>query len=106
MGFRFGGQGAVGQSAQSSNGADEFPPLNNRGGSGDIGQDRGLLHGFGAPSNGIGFGAPAPPQPTRNGSNGLLNALSGSTRVSTNNRPASPSSISGDYAASPTRLIC
>jgi len=97
MGFRFGNSNTVGQSTQSNSGADEFPPLNNRSASGDIGQDRGLLHSFGAQSNGIGFGAPNPPQPSRNGSNGLLNALSGSNRPAGGNRVASPSSASGDY---------
>lgn len=98
MGFRFGGSNNAAQSAQTNTGTDDFPPLNNRGTSGDIGQDRGLSHGFGGQSNGIGFGAPAPPQPTRNGSNGLLNALSGSNRGTSVNRAASPSNASGDYA--------
>ena len=98
MGFRYGGSNVIGHSTQS-NGADDFPPLNNRSSSGDIGQDRGLLHNFGTQSNGIGFGAPNPPQPSSNSSNGLLSALSGSNRVATaGNRVASPSSASGDYA--------
>lgn len=90
-GFRFGGQNAVGQSSQS-NATDEFPPLN-RNANGDIGQDRLQNLGFGASSNGIGFGSVQPSQPTRN--NGLLNALSGSSRVSSGPRVASPASLSG-----------
>lgn len=97
MGFRFGSSSNVGHSTQSNSGADDFPPLNNRSASGDIGQDRSLLQAFGGQSNGLGFGAPAPPQPSRNGSNGLLNALSGSNRASGGNRVASPSNASGDY---------
>lgn len=97
MGFRFGNQNAVGQSSQPSS-ADEFPPLNNRSASGEIGQDRAgsLMHnniGFGQP-NGLGFGSSNPPQSNR--SNGLLNALSGSNRTPSGNRVASPTSISGD----------
>jgi len=97
-GFRFGGQNAVGQSSQPTP-TDDFPPLN-RNGNGDIGPDRvsGMIPnvGFGAPSNGIGFGAAnPPPQPAR--SNGLLNALSGSSRTIAGNRVASPASISGKH---------
>jgi CCR4-NOT transcription complex subunit 2 len=94
-GFRFGNQNAVGQSSQS-NSVDEFPPLN-RNANGDIGQDRtsSLMQsvGFGAQSNGLGFGSANPPQPNR--SNGLLNALSGTNRAPSGNRVASPS-ISGE----------
>ncbi|KAH6716918.1 hypothetical protein BKA61DRAFT_600735 [Leptodontidium sp. MPI-SDFR-AT-0119] len=93
-GFRFGSQNAVGQSSQS-NPVDDFPPLN-RNANGEIGQDRSSNVipnvGFGAQSNGLGFGSANPPQPSRN--NGLLNALSGSNRVTTGNRVASPGSIS------------
>lgn len=89
-GFRFGNQNAVGQTSQS-NAADEFPPLN-RNANGEIGQDRGssLIPnvGFGAPANGLGFGSANPPQPSRN--NGLLNALSGSSRAPPGNHIASP----------------
>ncbi len=96
-GFRFGSQNAVGQASQSST-VDDFPPLN-RNANGDIGQDRGsnLIHnvGFGGQSNGLGFGSANPPQPSRN--NGLLNALSGSSRVPSVNRVASPASMSGNY---------
>ena len=95
-GFRFGSQNAVGQSSQS-NSVDDFPPLN-RNANGDIGQDRSsnLIQnvGFGAQINGLGFGSANPPQPSR--SNGLLNALSGSNRVSSGNRVASPASLSGE----------
>jgi CCR4-NOT transcription complex subunit 2 len=95
-GFRFGTQNAVGQSSQS-NSVDEFPPLN-RNSNGEIGQDRGsnLIQnvGFGAQSNGLGFGSANPPQPNRN--NGLLNALSGSNRVPSANRVASPATMSGE----------
>lgn len=99
MGFRFGNTNTGSQSTQPNSGADEFPPLNNRSTSGEIGQDRSILHAFGAQSNGLGFGATNPPQPSRNGSNGLLNALSGSNRSVGVNRVASPSSASGDYAS-------
>jgi CCR4-NOT transcription complex subunit 2 len=95
-GFRFGTQNAVGQSSQS-NSVDEFPPLN-RNANGEIGQDRGsnLIQnvGFGAQSNGLGFGSANPPQPSRN--NGLLNALSGSNRVPSANRIASPANMSSE----------
>lgn len=101
MGFRFGNQSAVGQSSQPTS-SDEFPPLNNRSASGEIGQDRvaSLMHnnnnmGFGQ-QNGLSFGSANPPQPNR--SNGLLNALSGSGRTTSGNRVASPTSISGDLA--------
>src|SRR6187402_320956 len=94
-GFRFGTQNAVGQASQTST-VDDFPPLN-RNANGDIGQDRSsnLIHnvGFGAQTNGLGFGSANPPQPSRN--NGLLNALSGSSRVPSANRVASPASVSG-----------
>ena len=100
MGFRFGNQNAVGQSSQP-NSAEEFPPLNNRGASGEIGQDRAtsLMRnnnnvGFGLP-NGMSFGSANPPQTNR--SNGLLNALAGSGRTPSANRVASPTSISGDF---------
>ena len=100
MGFRF-GQNAVGQSAQPTSAAEEFPPLNNRSASGEIGQDRAalLMHnnnnvGFGQ-QNGLGFGSANPPQANR--SNGLLNALSGSGRTPSGNRVASPTSISGKW---------
>jgi CCR4-NOT transcription complex subunit 2 len=95
-GFRFGTQNAVGQSSQS-NSVDEFPPLN-RNANGEIGQDRGsnLIQnvGFGAQSNSLGFGSANPPQPSRN--NGLLNALSGTNRVPSANRIASPANLSGE----------
>ena len=94
-GFRFGAQNAVGQSSQP-NPVDEFPPLN-RNANGEIGQDRGsgLIQnvGFGAPSNGLGFGSANPPQPPRN--NGLLNALSGNSRVPSAIRVASPANMPG-----------
>jgi CCR4-NOT transcription complex subunit 2 len=94
-GFRFGAQNAVGQSSQP-NPVDEFPPLN-RNANGEIGQDRGsgLIQnvGFGAPSNGLGFGSANPPQPPRN--NGLLNALSGNSRVVSAIRVASPANMPG-----------
>jgi CCR4-NOT transcription complex subunit 2 len=94
-GFRFGAQNAVGQSSQP-NPVDEFPPLN-RNANGEIGQDRGsgLIQnvGFGAQSNGLGFGSANPPQPPRN--NGLLNALSGNSRVVSAIRVASPANMPG-----------
>ncbi|KAI9054611.1 hypothetical protein LZ554_001764 [Drepanopeziza brunnea f. sp. 'monogermtubi'] len=90
-GFRFGNQNAVGQASQS-NPVDEFPPLN-RNANGEIGQDRISNAGFGAQQNGLGFGSANPPQQSRN--NGLLSALSGSNRVTSGSRVASPGSISG-----------
>ncbi|KAF4627592.1 hypothetical protein G7Y89_g10559 [Cudoniella acicularis] len=94
-GFRFGSQNAVGQASQSNN-VEEFPPLN-RNANGEIGQDRNQNVipnvGFGAQTNGLGFGSANPPQPNRN--NGLLNALSGSNRAPSGNRIASPASLSG-----------
>jgi CCR4-NOT transcription complex subunit 2 len=112
-GFRFGAQNAVGQSSQP-NPIDEFPPLN-RNANGEIGQDRGIrviqnvMHqgpergsmasfqnvGFGTQSNGLGFGSSNPPQPPRN--NGLLNALSGSSRGHSANRVASPANMPSMY---------
>lgn len=53
--------------------------------------------GFGT-GGGLGFGSGNPPQLAR--SNGLLNALSGGSRVAPGNRVASPSSISGESIAS------
>lgn len=89
--FRFGSQNAVGQSSQA-NAADDFPPLN-RNSNGEIGQDRIQNIGFGGQSNGMGFGSVQLSQPSRN--NGLLNALSGGSRVVSGNRVASPASLSG-----------
>ncbi|PBP26037.1 NOT2/NOT3/NOT5 family protein [Diplocarpon rosae] len=91
-GFRFGSQNAVGQASQSTP-VDDFPPLN-RNANGEIGQDRSSIPnvGFGAQQNGLGFSSANAPQQSRN--NGLLNALSGSSRVS-GNRINSPASISG-----------
>jgi CCR4-NOT transcription complex subunit 2 len=92
-GFRFGNQNAVGQASQSNN-VDEFPPLN-RNANGEIGPDRGSNamqnSGFSSQATGLGFGSTNPPQTSRN--NGLLNALSGSSRLG--NRVASPTSLSG-----------
>lgn len=92
--FRFGNQNSVGQSAQPSS-VDEFPPLS-RNSNGDIGQDRSsnMIQnvGFGAQPNGSGFG---PSNATsQNRSNGLLNALSGSSRIP-GNRVSSPTTVSG-----------
>jgi hypothetical protein len=82
-GFRFGGQNPVGQSSQSQeNTTDDFPPLS-RNVNGDIGQDRlGLLQnvGFGGQSSNLGFGAGIGGSHT-NRNNGLLNALSSSSRT-------------------------
>lgn len=96
--FRFGNQNTVGQSAQPTS-PDEFPPLS-RNSNGDIGQDRSsnMIQnvGFGAQSNGVGFGSSNAPQ---NRNNGLLNALSGSTRIH-GNRVSSPTAVSGLAARS------
>jgi CCR4-NOT transcription complex subunit 2 len=93
-GFRFGNQNSVGQSAQP-NSADEFPPLN-RNSNGEIGQDRSsnLIQnvGFGTQPNGVGFGTS---NASQNRNNGLLNALSGSSRIS-GNRVSSPTAVSGE----------
>jgi CCR4-NOT transcription complex subunit 2 len=93
--FRFGNQNSVAQSSQP-NSVDEFPPLS-RNSNGEISQDRSsnLIQnvGFGAQPNGAGFGASNAPQ---NRSNGLLNALSGSTRIP-GNRVSSPTAVSGEY---------
>lgn len=93
-GFRFGNQNAVGQTAQP-NSVDEFPPLS-RNSNGDITQDRSpnLIQnlGFGSQSNGVDFGSSNTPQ---NRHNGLLNALSGSSRIP-GNRVASPTAVSGE----------
>jgi CCR4-NOT transcription complex subunit 2 len=93
--FRFGNQNTVGQSAQPTS-VDEFPPLN-RNANGDIGQDRSssLIQnvGFGAQANGVGFGSSNTPQ---NRNNGLLNALSGSSRIP-GNRISSPTAVSGEF---------
>lgn len=93
-GFRFGNQNAVGQSAQPTT-VEEFPPLS-RNSNGEITQDRSpnLIQnvGFGAQPNGVGFGSANAQQ---NRSNGLLNALSGSSRIP-GNRVASPTAVSGE----------
>lgn len=96
-GFRYGSQNAVGQSSQP-NSVDEFPPLN-RNANGDIGSDRtsSLVQsvGFGAQSNGMGFGSANPSQ-SNHGANGLLSAVSGSNRIGTSNRVTSPANFSGE----------
>jgi CCR4-NOT transcription complex subunit 2 len=97
-GFRFGSEIPVGQSSQSQPNSDEFPPLN-RNINGEIGQDRTLGQlpnvGFGAQSRGSTFGGGlGASQNVRN--NGLLNALSGSTRGPSNpSQVASPGSVGG-----------
>lgn len=92
--FRFGNQNAVGQASQSNNSVDEFPPLS-RNSNGDIGQDRNsnLVQNFafGGQSNGLGSANQSQP----NRSNGLLNALSSSNRITSNQRVASPASMTG-----------
>ncbi|KAK4197220.1 putative general negative regulator of transcription subunit [Triangularia verruculosa] len=76
--FRFGNQGAVNQAPQGGQ-ADEFPPLN-RPTNGEIGQER----GSGLMSN-IGFGQASAPSGgallTNRAGNGLLNALSATSRT-------------------------
>lgn len=93
--FRFGNQNAVGQASQSNNNVDEFPPLS-RNANGDIGQDRNpnLVQNFAFGGQSNGLGSANQPQPNR--SNGLLNALSGSNRITSSNRVASPASLSGN----------
>jgi len=92
--FRYGSQNAVGQSAQATT-SEEFPPLRN--GNGDVGGDRpaSLVQsvGFGAPSNGMSFGSANTAQPSR--ANGLLSAVSGSSRVAGGGRVPSSNNISG-----------
>jgi CCR4-NOT transcription complex subunit 2 len=96
LGFRFGGQNAVGpQSQPQTGGSDDFPPLS-RNMNGDIGQDRapGLQNvGMGGQSSistyGIGAG-----QNIR--SNGLLNALSSNSRATgATSQVSSPANIGG-----------
>jgi len=92
--FRYGSQNAVGQSAQATT-TEEFPPLRN--GNGDIGGDRpaSLVQsvGFGAPSSSMNFGTANTSQPSR--ANGLLSAVSGSSRVAGGSRVASSNNLSG-----------
>jgi hypothetical protein len=79
--FRFGGQGNAAPSQGQSSGADDFPPLN-RGGNGDLGSDRMSALGFG-PQNGASAGA--------NRGNGLLNALSATSRATEARSPGANS---------------
>jgi CCR4-NOT transcription complex subunit 2 len=109
-GFRFGNQPAVGQSSQSqANATDEFPPLT-RNINGEIGQDRtlGLLQnvGFSAQPGGSAFGSDlGGPQGVRN--NGLLNALSGSSRApSAAARVASPGAFGGKQCLVAVSFCC
>jgi CCR4-NOT transcription complex subunit 2 len=97
--FRFGNQNAVGQSSANTN--EEFPPLN-RNSNGEMGQDRSssMAQGFAFGGQANGLSSVNPAQPSRN--NGLLNALSGSNRITSNNRVASPASLSGNESASIT----
>lgn len=90
--FRFGNQNAVGQASANTN--EEFPPLS-RNANGEIGQDRtsSIAQGFAFGGQANGLGSANPSQPSRN--NGLLNALSGSNRVTSGNRVASPANLSG-----------
>jgi hypothetical protein len=96
--FRFGNQNAVGQASQTNNNADEFPPLN-RNANGEIGQDRNsnMVQGFGFGGQSNGLTSANPPQPNR--SNGLLDALSSTSRVTSSNRVTSPASLSGNQIA-------
>lgn len=93
--FRF-NQNAVGQSTSHAQSADDFPPLS-RNANGDIGQVRNpnpiQSVGFGAQSNGMGFGSTNAP-PIRN--NGLLDVLSGNNRSGANNSVSSP--VTGQLA--------
>jgi CCR4-NOT transcription complex subunit 2 len=97
--FRFGSELTVGQSSQSQPTSDEFPPLN-RNINGEIGQDRTLGNlpsvGFGAQSRSSTFGGGlGASQNVRN--NGLLNALSGSSRGPSNpTQVTSPGSVGGE----------
>lgn len=92
--FRFGNQNAVGQASANNN--DEFPPLS-RNANGEIGQDRNsnMAQAFAFGGQATGLGSANPAQPTR--TNGLLSALSGTNRITSNNRVASPASLSGIY---------
>lgn len=75
--FRFGSQASIGQPPQPQpSGGDDYPPLN-RNGNGEIGQERStnLMAG-------LGFGSQAPGGQANRSGNGLLNAVTASTRTS------------------------
>ncbi|EJT77727.1 hypothetical protein GGTG_02832 [Gaeumannomyces tritici R3-111a-1] len=82
--FRFGGQGNMGQAAQSQPGAvEEFLPLN-RNPNGEIGRERGgpsLMSSLGFAAQGGGSSTPSSAQPSSRAGNGLLSALSANTRA-------------------------
>ncbi|POS86030.1 hypothetical protein EPUL_002826 [Erysiphe pulchra] len=88
-GFRFGTQNTVSQISQTQN-TEEFPPLGHNA-NGEIGQDRGsnLMPntGFSAQSSGLSF-APSSVTPSTR-INGLLNAISNSSRANSSNVPTS-----------------
>lgn len=80
--FRFGSQASIGQSQQpQASGGDEFPPLNNRNGNGEIGQERNanLMAGLGGFGSQGGVTSPSA-QANRSG-NGLLNAVTANART-------------------------
>ncbi|KAI6244825.1 General negative regulator of transcription subunit 2 [Erysiphe necator] len=88
-GFRFSSQNTGSQVSQTQN-TEDFPPLSHNN-NGEIGHDRGSnLNqniGFPAQSSGLGFTAPSVTLSTR--SNGLLNAISNSSRANSSNAAAS-----------------
>ncbi|RKF55307.1 putative not2 family protein [Erysiphe neolycopersici] len=88
-GFRFGTQNSVSQVSQTQN-TEEFPPLGHNAND-EIGQDRGsnLMPntGFSAQSSGLGFVPSSVTPSTR--INGLLNAISNSSRANSSNVPTS-----------------
>lgn len=87
--FRFGNQGTVVQASQGQSGiADEFPPLN-RVANGDIGgQERGgnLMSSLGFGVQGAGAGSAM--HGANRAGNGLLNALSATSRAADGERPS------------------
>ncbi|RDW79723.1 hypothetical protein BP6252_04361 [Coleophoma cylindrospora] len=91
-GFRFGNQNAIGQSSQTQpTTTEEFPPLG-RNGAVEL-----QNAGFGGQGNSLAFGSTNMAQSNR--SNGLLDALSGNSRLAPVNRVTSPASISGISAS-------
>lgn len=89
--FRFGGQASIGQPPQSQpSGGDDYPPLMNRNGNGEIGQERSANL-----TAGLGFGSQAPGGQTNRSGNGLLNAVTASARTSEVRSPVGARPVEG-----------